>query len=213
MLDPPLRRAFDGCRTIPACRCGSAALDRTSPIGAGWKEDERLAYGYGFPDAKTRLAILRDHLEVISRMLAPGRATYRGRHAHVIDAVHEPKGAAGPVPILIGGNGPNVAWRLAARFADELNLDAMMPAQVAAAMPIIRERCEEFDRDPATLKVSVYLWGQPADVRPGRKRVERLLEYADAGLDAAIVQGYMGTTDPASLDSLIDDCQATGLLP
>jgi alkanesulfonate monooxygenase SsuD/methylene tetrahydromethanopterin reductase-like flavin-dependent oxidoreductase (luciferase family) len=181
-------------------------------IGAGWKEDEWIAYGYGFPDARTRLAILRDHLEVISRMLAPGRATYRGQHAHVIDAVHEPKGADGPVPILIGGNGPNVTWRLAARFADELNLDAMMPAQVAAALPIVRERCEEIDRDPTTLKVSVYLWGQSADVGPGQERVERLLEYAELGLDTAIVQGYMGTTDPAALDSLIRDCQATGLL-
>lgn len=181
-------------------------------IGAGWKEDEWIAYGYGFPDARTRLAILRDHLEVISRMLAPGRATYRGQHAHVIDAVHEPKGAHGPVPILIGGNGPNVTWRLAARFADELNLDALMPAQVAAALPVIRGRCEEIDRDPTTLKVSVYLWGPPADVRPGRERVERLLEYAELGLDTAIVQGYMGTTDPAALDSLIADCQATGLL-
>ena len=26
----------------------------------------------------------------------------------------------------------------------------------------------------------------------------------------AIVQGYMGTTDPAGLDALIEDCQATG---
>jgi alkanesulfonate monooxygenase SsuD/methylene tetrahydromethanopterin reductase-like flavin-dependent oxidoreductase (luciferase family) len=181
-------------------------------IGAGWKEDEWLAYGYGFPAAKTRLAILRDHLEVISRMLGPGRATYHGEHAHVIDAVHEPKGAHGPVPILIGGNGPEVTWRLAARFADELNLDALMPAQVVAALPLIRERCEEVDRDPASLKVSVYIWGAPADVRPGGERVERLLEYADAGSDMAIVQGYMGTTDPAALDSLIEDCLATGLL-
>ena len=25
-------------------------------------------------------------------------------------------------------------------------------------------------------------------------------------------QGFMGTTDPAALDSLIEDCQASGLL-
>ena len=181
-------------------------------IGAGWKEDEWLAYGYGFPDVKTRLAIFRDHLEVISRMLAPGRATYQGEHAHVIDAVHEPKGFDGPVPILIGGNGPEVTWRLAARFADELNLDSRTPAQVASALPVIAGRCEEIGRDPASLKVSVYIWGPPADVRPGSERVERLLEFADTGLHLAIVQGFMGTTDPAALDSLIEDCQATGLL-
>jgi alkanesulfonate monooxygenase SsuD/methylene tetrahydromethanopterin reductase-like flavin-dependent oxidoreductase (luciferase family) len=118
----------------------------------------------------------------------------------------------GRVPILIGGNGPNVTWRLAARFADELNLDALMPAQVAAALPVIRERCEEIGRDPATLKVSVYIWGAPADVRPGTERIERLHEFAEVGLDMAIVQGYVGTTDPAALESLIEDCQATGYL-
>jgi alkanesulfonate monooxygenase SsuD/methylene tetrahydromethanopterin reductase-like flavin-dependent oxidoreductase (luciferase family) len=31
-------------------------------IGAGWKEDEWLAYGYGFPPTAERLAQLRDHL-------------------------------------------------------------------------------------------------------------------------------------------------------
>jgi hypothetical protein len=83
---------------------------------------------------------------------------------------------------------------------------------VAAALPVIRERCEEIGRDPASLKVSVYIWGPPADVRPGPERVDRLLEFAETGLDLAIVQGFMGTTDPAALDSLIEDCHATGLL-
>jgi hypothetical protein len=49
-------------------------------------------------------------------------------------------------------------------------------------------------------------------VRPGTERVERLLEFAETGLDLAIVQGFMGTTDPAALDALIADCHATGLL-
>ncbi len=65
-------------------------------IGAGWKEDEWLAYGYGFPEAPERLAILADHLEVITRMLQPGHATYEGRHASVHDAIHLPKGRPGP---------------------------------------------------------------------------------------------------------------------
>ena len=40
-----------------------------------------------------------------------------------------------------------------------LNLDALTPATVAAALPVIRARCEEIGRDPATLPVSVHLWG------------------------------------------------------
>ncbi len=101
-------------------------------IGAGWKQDEWLAYGYGFPDTKTRLAILADHLEVITRMLAPGHATYAGTHASVTDAINVPRGLQEPrVPIMVGGNGPNVTWRLAARYADELNLDWLTPDEVA----------------------------------------------------------------------------------
>ena len=66
-------------------------------IGAGWKRDEWLAYGYGFPQTRVRLDMLRDGLEVITRMLAPGRehATFEGEHASVRDAINLPKGDAG----------------------------------------------------------------------------------------------------------------------
>jgi F420-dependent oxidoreductase-like protein len=181
-------------------------------IGAGWKEDEWLAYGYGFPDAPERLAILADHLEIITRMLAPGRATYEGAHAHVRDAIHEPKGLQQPrLPIVVGGNGPKVTWRLAARFADELNLDALMPDEVERALPIIRSRCEEVGRDPATLRVSVHVWGRPA-AAPGRPRRDRLREYAALGLSRTILQGFAAVTDPRVLDRIAEDAAAVGML-
>jgi alkanesulfonate monooxygenase SsuD/methylene tetrahydromethanopterin reductase-like flavin-dependent oxidoreductase (luciferase family) len=181
-------------------------------IGAGWKEDEWLAYGYGFPSASERLDILADHLEVIARMMAPGRATFTGRHARVVDAIHEPTAYAGPIPIVVGGNGRERTWRLAARFADELNLDAMSPDAVREALPVIRSRCEEIGRDPDTLRVSVHLWGAPMALEPGAQRQERLLEYAALGTSRVIVQGFPGVQDPAALDSLIRDCQEAGLL-
>jgi F420-dependent oxidoreductase-like protein len=128
-------------------------------IGAGWKRDEWLAYGYGFPETGERLAFLSDALEVITRMLAPGRATYGGRLARVEGAINVPKGVQQPrVPIMIGGNGPNVTWRLAAKHADELNLDGMSPDAVAESLPVVRQRCEEIGRDPDTLKVSLHIW-------------------------------------------------------
>jgi len=195
--------------TIDVISGGRAILG----IGAGWKEDEWIAYGYGYPEAKIRLDILEDHLEVITRMFQPGLASYNGEHAHVISAIHEPKGLQEPrIPIVVGGNGPNRTWRLAARFADELNLDALTPQALAAAIPVIRDRCEEIDRDPTTLRLSVHIWGEAGDVDPGGPRQERFAEYAALGVHRIIVQGFHGVTDLDSLNSLIEDCRTAALL-
>src|SRR5919106_4245693 len=59
-------------------------------IGAGWKREEWEAYGYPFPETRERLAALEDALEVITRMFAPGRATYEGAHATVRGAINLP---------------------------------------------------------------------------------------------------------------------------
>lgn len=181
-------------------------------IGAGWKEDEWRSYGYGFPGTRTRLDILEDHLEIITRMLGPGRATWAGVHASVDDAIMVPAGLQSPrPPIMVGGNGPERTWRLAARFADELNLDALTPERVEAALPVIGTRCEEIGRDPGSLRVSVHLWGEASAVATGVPRRERLRAYRDLGVARVMVQGFAGAQDPAVLDSLIEDCAAVGM--
>ena len=185
-------------------------------IGAGWKRDEWNAYGYGFPETRQRLAMLHDALEVISRMLEPGRdvhATYRGEHHSVTDARNLPKPVQETgMPIMVGGNGPKVTWRLAARYADELNLDGMSPDEVRDAMPTIRARCEEIDRDPDSLDVSVHVWwGTPEWRMAGVARQELLSAYADAGVRR--VMGLLqdsADTDEA-LDALAADARAAGV--
>jgi F420-dependent oxidoreductase-like protein len=195
--------------TIDVISGGRAILG----IGAGWKEDEWLAYGYGFPSTRERLAVLADQLEIITRMLGPGRATWEGTHASVHDAIHEPKGLQQPrIPILVGGNGPQVTWRLAARFADELNLDTLTPAQVEAALPVIRERCAEVGRDPDSLAVSVFIWGPAADVAAGQERRQRFRDYEGLGLARIIVQGFALVKNPHVLDDVVEDALAVGLL-
>jgi F420-dependent oxidoreductase-like protein len=181
-------------------------------IGAGWKEDEWLAYGYGFPPTPERLAQLRDHLEIISRMLAPGRATYEGEHAHVRGAINEPKGIQKPrIPIIVGGNGRNVTFRLAARFADELNLVFRGPDEVVELMAVARQRCEEIDRDPSTLRMSLYVLDQ--EVRePGRKRIDLLGRLEDVGLDRIVCFPTRWGAEPEVQASFAEDCRAAGLL-
>ena len=180
-------------------------------IGAGWKEEEWEAYGYGFPQRKERLDGLQDALEVIRAMFEPGRATYEGEHAAVRGAINEPPGLQAPrPPIMVGGNGPERTWRIAARYADELNLDAMLPDDLAKAMPTIRERCEEIGRDPDSLRVSVHVWWEQA-TEAGAERSERFAAYRDLGVSRIQCLVRDAVDDDEALDRFAEDCSAAGV--
>jgi F420-dependent oxidoreductase-like protein len=152
-------------------------------IGAGWKEEEWRAYGYDFPDKRGRLDRLQDALEIATRMFEPGRASYDGHHSSIDGAINEPKPLQHPrVPIMVGGNGREKTWRLAARYADELNVDAMPPDELREALPVLAQRCEEIGRDPATLPVSVHVWRKDEE-RNAREPLDELIAaYADLGV-------------------------------
>jgi len=169
-------------------------------LGAGWKADEWNAYGYGFPSLRVRQAQLRDTLEVVLRMFAPGLATYAGEQARVAGAINQPKPLQQPhPPIVVGGNGREVTWRIAARYADELNLDGVVPEQLPEALKVIGSRCEEIGRDPASLRVSVHIWwrrlerGEPAAL---------LAAYRDAGADRVMMLVRRAAVSPDALDEL-----------
>jgi F420-dependent oxidoreductase-like protein len=168
--------------TLDVISAGRAELG----LGAGWKRDEWRAYGYGFPDAPERLGILKDTLEIARAMMTDDRATYAGKHLHIDGAINRPLPIQRPrVPIMVGGNGPNVTWRLAARYADELNLDGLTPAEVADALPVIRARCEEIGRDPASLTVSVHVWWEQLR-EAGAARADMLAGYRELGVSRVI---------------------------
>ncbi len=183
-------------------------------IGAGWKRDEWLAYGYGFPETAERLARLGDDLGVISAMLAGDKhdhATFEGTHSHVRNAINVPKPIQQPrVPIMVGGNGPNVTWRLAARYADELNVDGFSPAEVGEALPVIASRCEEIGRDPATLPVSVHV-DRAAIEEVGAARVDRLAEYRDLGVSRVMGLVRDSVRTDEALEALVADARAAGV--
>ena len=179
-------------------------------LGAGWKQDEYEAYGWGFPPLRERMALLEDTLEIVTRMLAPGHATYDGPQASVRDAINVPKGEQQPrVPIMVGGNGPNRTWRLAARYADELNVDWLSPEEVAEARPVIASRCEEIGRDPGTLRLSVNI-GRPHSAPEGAGRIDLLRRYADTGVDRVMTLIAASADDDGALERFAEDCLAAG---
>ena len=177
-------------------------------IGAGWNADEYRGYGYDFPAAPERLRMLAEALEIITRMLQPGRATWAGASYRIDDVICEPKGVgARRLPLIVGGNGPKVTWRLAARFADELNLDGPKIADIAGWLPTIRQRCEEIGRDPATLRLSALIWW---DGIARQERVEGLTQLRELGLTRiqSPIDGVLDSDEP--LHAFAEDCRAAG---
>ena len=182
-------------------------------IGAGWKRDEWLAYGYGFPETKERLARLGNDLEVITSMLEGDKhrhASYEGSYSQVRDAINVPKPIQQPrVPIMVGGNGPNVTWRLAARYADELNVDGLSPSELEEALPTVRARCEEIGRDPESLSVSVHIWW--GNLRAsGQQRVDMVGEYERLGVSRLIGLLPDSVTSDDALAIWAEDARAGG---
>ena len=123
------------------------------------------------------------------------------QHAHVVDAIHEPKELQQPrIPVMVGGNGREVTWRLAARLANKLNLDE----------PAARSR-----RRSATGNRRPMQGGGPRCRRrwrcrftfggqrwTARRRVQLAsdvsVEYADLGLERVMVQGFAAVGIPTS---------------
>ena len=181
-------------------------------VGAGWKRDEYEAFGYPFPPLRDRMALLRDTLEILTLMLGPdaGRGSYEGEQASVRDPLNRPRGLHQPrVPIMVGGNGPEVTWRLAARYADDLNLDGLDVDAVRRALPVVAARCEEIGRDPATLAVSAHLpWDGPA---PGTARIDWLGAFASLGVARAMVFLPEAAGSDEVLPSLVADAREAGV--
>ncbi len=179
-------------------------------IGAGWKEDEWLAYGYGFPSIGERIDVFEEHLEVITRMLAPGHASYEGRHVHVRDAINEPRGIQEHIPLIVGGNGRQRTAGLAVRFADELNLVFIGPAETSARMADVRARCEVAGRDPATLRFSVYTRDEEF-LDPGQQRADRIAAFAATGIDRLVCFPTKRQPTLEAQSRFAEDCRAAGV--
>jgi hypothetical protein len=103
-----------------------------------------------------------------------------------------------------------VTWRLAAKYADELNVDGLSPTEVAEALPVIRSRCEEIGRDPATLAVSVHIWTETFG-RPGAERVDLLAGYREVGVSRVMGLDKGVTKGDEALESVIEDARAAGV--
>jgi len=130
-------------------------------LGAGWFEEEHRAYGIPFPSTGERFERLTEQLEILTGLWAATSEqpfTYSGRHYNLDANVGLPKPAQHPrPPVIVGGSGPKRTPKLAAQFADELNIPFPSLAQFSARQGDADRACEAAGRDPASLLRSVAL--------------------------------------------------------
>ena len=116
-------------------------------IGAGWYEHEWRAYGYGFPRAGERLAMLREGVQIMRQAWTEGVATFSGDHYQVDGAICRPLPLQeGGVPLWIAGGGEKVTLRIAAQYAEYTNFDGT-PEGFARKSAILAEHCREVGTD------------------------------------------------------------------
>ena len=116
-------------------------------IGGGWYEHEWRAYGYGFPEVRDRLAMLREGVEIMHQAWTTGTATLEGAHYQVDGAIVRPLPLQeGGIPMWIAGGGEKVTLRIAAKYAAYTNFNGTLEVWDHKS-EVLRGHCEALGRD------------------------------------------------------------------
>jgi F420-dependent oxidoreductase-like protein len=172
-------------------------------MGAGWNELEHEAFGFPFPPMRERLEHLAEQIEIVHRLWTEEHVSFEGKHYRLVDCPALPKPVQKPHPrLLVGGRAKKGSTTPAARFADEYNVIGSSLEEYAAARKALDEACEQVERDPKTLAMSImsgFLLG--ADdaqlLAHARATLERWGSDADpaATVERFRARGLAGTPD------------------
>ena len=193
-------------------------------IGAGWKENEYLAYDFPYPRAGIRIEELEDTLEIFKRLWTePGKVTYSGKHYSITNAYCEPK--PDPIPPILVGGGGRKTMRLAAQHADMWNLSDANITRYQEHLDILKSHCADIGRDISTLRLTwfgrlaigkteteannlansrrVKYTTENAFVGTPDRVAEQMQAFIDIGVDYFMID-IIGLPDPAIISLVVD---------
>ncbi len=124
-------------------------------IGTGWFELEHEQLGFEFGTFTDRFNRLEEALQIIVPMIKGERPTFSGKWYHTKEAMANPR-FRDHIPLMIGGRGEKKTFRLAAQHFDHLNVIAGFD-ELPRKLAVLKQRCEEVGRDPATLETSMLV--------------------------------------------------------
>ena len=154
---------------------------------------EQTALGLPVPDDAERARRVAEAAQLLKLLWAGGAPSFAGRY-YTLDHAAGFLRAEPPPPIIVGAFGRRMA-RIAGRYADGLNTQALHP-DLRAMIATAREARAAVGRDPATLMVTVFAGLSERMLRPDsadRQRlaalgVERLILLLEPPYPAAQIQ-------------------------
>ena len=125
-------------------------------IGTGWFELEHDQLGYRVrhlhrPLQQARRGACRSSC----RCCSGERPTFSGKYYRTQEAMANPR-FRDHIPLMIGGSGEKKTIPLAAKHFDHLNIIAGFD-ELPRKVQVVKDRCEEIGRDPATLETSMLV--------------------------------------------------------
>jgi F420-dependent oxidoreductase-like protein len=193
--------------TLDVVSAGRAILG----IGAGWFELEHRQLGFELGTFTERFEKLEEALQIVIPMTHGERPTFTGKWYHTESAINEPR-YRDHIPVMLGGSGEKKTFRLAARYADHLNLITPMD-QLPHKLDVLRQRCAEINRDPATLETSTLLTVVLEDHDTRREVAEAVGGRAVRGTPEQIAERIQRNVLDAGVDGVIVNLPTHGFTP
>jgi alkanesulfonate monooxygenase SsuD/methylene tetrahydromethanopterin reductase-like flavin-dependent oxidoreductase (luciferase family) len=167
-------------------------------VGAGWREDEYRAYGYGFPPPAVRFAQLEETVRICRLLWTEADPTFEGAHFRIEGAAAPPLPDPVP-PVLIGAAGEKIGLPLVGRIADMWNAPSRgTDEDWHRRLGIVHAAAEAAGRDPHAIEVSMTLErALPETDEDSEKLVEELAARAGTGVHHVVMDfGHPRSTEP-----------------
>jgi alkanesulfonate monooxygenase SsuD/methylene tetrahydromethanopterin reductase-like flavin-dependent oxidoreductase (luciferase family) len=164
-------------------------------IGAAWFETEHTAFGVPYGDGPAeRLRWLGEALPIMRGMLDGTAPTVHGARYRTQAALNLPAPLQAHLPILVGGSGPRVTLKLAARYADVANIGRAGPHLAESEAQLVAH-CEAVGRDEMAIERSAGM-GVPV-IRDTEAEARRVVEelFAHNGGARPWTEQPVGTVD------------------
>jgi alkanesulfonate monooxygenase SsuD/methylene tetrahydromethanopterin reductase-like flavin-dependent oxidoreductase (luciferase family) len=146
-------------------------------MGVAWMELEHRANGFPFHDARTRVSLLREQVEIVVRQWTEDEFSFEGEHYRLERSRALPKPVQQPhPPLIVGGGGKPGTVVPAVRWADEYNTIFVGPERIRELRGELDAACERAGRERSlrlTLMTTAVIGADEAELRD---RVRAMLE-------------------------------------